>query len=239
VLAIHGTGTSSRFFGAAGDGIAAFGRVTAPDRPGWGLTPAPEDYRRTSIAEQATTVSALLAAGSESGTVIVGEGFGGVVGLEIALSRPGEVAAVVMVDPPVLGLLTDATPGVSSDTELVREAVERGGPAAAYELFLEGALTTLGAGAERLGELADRGPEAPRSFLVELPAVPAWSLEPDRFRRLTARTVIASTVDSPSILRRAADSLVDRIPEAMRRDLPTTGPEAAVGALSLLTERPG
>lgn len=166
--------------------------------------------------------------------MIVGEGLGGVVGLEIALSRPDEVAAVVMIDPPVFGLLTDATPGVSSDTERVREAVEHGGPAAAYELFLEGALTTLGAGAGRLGELADRGPEAPRSFLVELPAVPAWPLDPDRFRRLTARTVIASTPDSPPILRRAADSLVERIPQAGRRELTSVGPAAVAEALGRL-----
>ena len=161
------------------------------------------------------------------------------VGLEVALARPDRVAAVAMIDPPIFGLLTDATPGVSIDTERVREAVEQGGPAAAYELFLAGDLTTLGAGAERLGRLADRGPGAPRSFLVELPAVPAWSLEPERFRRLEAPVSIASAPDSPAILRRAADSVVDRIPGARRLDLASAGPAAAVEALQAITDRSG
>ena len=161
------------------------------------------------------------------------------VGLEVALARPEQVAAVAMIDPPIFGLLTDATPGVSIDTERVREAVDEGGPEAAYELFLAGDLTTLGAGADRLAGLADRGPAAPRSFLVELPAIPAWSLEPERFRRLKAPVLIASTADSPTILRRAADSVVDRIPGARRRDLAATGPAAAVEALSAISGRPG
>ncbi len=206
--------------------------MTAADRPGWGLSPAPEDYRRTSVAEQATALAPFLSAGAE--TVIVGEGLGGVVGLEIALSIPGEVGPVAMIDPPVFGLLTDATPGVSTDTERIREAVERDGPAAAYELFLTGGLPTLGAGAERLGELADHGPGSARTFLVEIPAVPAWPLDPDRFRRLRVPVLLLSTADSPSLLRRAADSLVDRIPDATRHDLTEVGPSAAAGALSLL-----
>ena len=236
---IHGTGTSSLFYESAGDGLGELARVTAPDRPGWGLTPAPEDYRRTSIAEQATAVSACLPADPDSAALVVGEGLGGVVGLEVALARPDQVAAVAMIDPPIFGLLTDATPGVSIDTERVREAVELGGPAAAYELFLAGDLTTLGAGAERLAQLADRGPAAPRTFLVELPAVPAWSLEPERFRRLEAPVLIASAADSPEILRQAADSVVDRIPGAERLDLASAGPSAAVEALSVIAGRSG
>lgn len=173
---------------------------------------------------------------SEGSAVIVGEGLGAVVGLELALSRPEEFGAVAMIDPPVLGLMPEATAGVSTDTEMVRGAVERGGPDAAYELFLAGDLETLGAGAGRLGGLADRGPAAPRSFLVELPAVPAWSLEPDRFSRLRARVLLISVGDSPEILRRAADTLVERIPGAERRRLEVTGPEASVEAMSLVVE---
>jgi len=161
-----------------------------------------------------------------------------VVGLEIALSRPDEVVAVVMIDPPVLGLMTGATAGVSTDTELVRQAAERGGPDTAYEMYLAGELHTLGAGASRIGELADEGPEAARSFLVELPAVPAWSLDPDRFRRLDSKVFLVSVGDSPDLLRRAADTLVERIPGAERRELDSTGPGASVEALSLLVSNP-
>ena len=209
--------------------------MTAPDRPGWGESPAPEDYRRTSIAEQATFGAAAIPRSERGpGTLIVGEGFGAVVGLEIALARPDEVAAVAMIDPPVLGLLPAATAGVSTDTEIVRETVERKGPEAAYEVFLAGGLHTLGAGAERLGALADRRAEAARSFLVELPAVPGWSLDPERFTRLDSLVFLVSLADSPDLLREAADSLLGRIPGARRLELESSGPDASVEALAAL-----
>jgi hypothetical protein len=92
--------------------------------------------------------------------------------------------------------------------------------------------------AAAIGELADEGPEAGRSFLVELPAVPAWSLDPDRFRRLDSKVFLVSVGDSPDLLRRAADTLVERIPGAERRELDSTGPGASVEALSLLVSNP-
>ncbi|MFM8518864.1 MAG: alpha/beta fold hydrolase [Solirubrobacterales bacterium] len=212
--------------------------MTAPDRPGWGSSPAPEHYRRTSIAEQATAILASLDSPDEVGEPfsILGEGLGAVVALEIALSRPNGVAAVAMIDPPILGLLTGATEGVSADGELVREAVESGGPEAAYELFLSGDLETLGAGAGRLGELADHGSVAPRSFLVELPAVPDWPLDPARFKEIEARVLLISVGDSPLLLREAADSVVGRIPGAERLELVALGVEATGEAFSLLVE---
>lgn len=236
MLAVHGTGTSSRFFEAARDRISPEVTVLAPDRQGWGSSPAPEDYRRTSIAEQAIAVLASIEGmphGSGS-LAVLGEGLGAVVALEIALSRPDLVSTVGMIDPTILGLLTGATEGVSTDGELVREAVESGGAEAAYRLFLSGGLETLGAGAGRLGELADRGPLAPRSFLVELPAVPAWSLDPARFDDLQARVLLVSLGDSPELLREAADSLVERVPRAERFDLAATGAEALGEVFSLL-----
>lgn len=210
--------------------------MLAPDRQGWGSSPSPEDYRRTSIAEQAIAVLASIDGmpGGSGSLAVVGEGLGAVVALEIALSRPDLVSAVAMIDPTILGLLTGATEGVSTDGELVREAVESGGPEAAYRLFLSGGLETLGAGAGRLGGLADHGPLAPRSFLVELPAVPAWPLDPARFEDLEARVLLVSVGDSPELLREAANSLIERVPGAERFDLAATGAEATGEVFSLL-----
>ena len=87
--------------------------------------------------------------------------------------------------------------------------------------------------------LADRGGEAPRSFLVELPAVPGWSLDPDRFRRLDSEVRLVSLADSPELLREAADSLVGRIPGARRLELGSSGPEASVEALAALVAAAG
>jgi len=131
-----------------------------------------------------------------------------VVGLEAALAEPGTVRSVALVEPPLLGLLPGATAGVSADAEAIAAAARSGGEGAAYELFLGGGLPSLGAGADRLGGLADRGPGAPRSFLVEIPAVPEWPLERTRFERLEAALAVVTTGSTPPVLEEAADQFL-------------------------------
>jgi len=131
-----------------------------------------------------------------------------VVGLEVALSEPGTVRSAALVEPPLLGLLPGATAGVSADAEAIAAEVRAGGEEGAYELFLGGDLPSLGAGANRLGGLADRGVRAPRSFLVEIPAVPEWPLERTRFDRLEAALAVVTTGSTPPVLEEAADQLL-------------------------------
>jgi pimeloyl-ACP methyl ester carboxylesterase len=219
VLLIHGTGTDSTCFERPAGELAGEMRVLTYDRTGWGETEAIGDYRRTSIAEQAIEAAGLLhrtdPAPDEPVTVL-GVGFGAVVALELALAEPELVSRAILVEPPLFGLLTEATEGVSTDTEAIRAAVERGGESAAYGLYLSGGLPTLGAGAERLGETADRRPAAARSLLIELPAVPAWTIDPARLAGLSPGVTVVTLPSSPAILADAADALLPRIPRAER-----------------------
>lgn len=152
--------------------------------------------------------------------------------MEIGLSHPEGVSRVLMIDPPLYGLLKEATEGVSRDVETIREAASEGGPEAAYELFLDGGLPTLGAGADRLGTLADRGPGAAHSFIVEVPAVPAWPLDPGRLGRIACPVEVLVTGDAPEILTAAADAFAPRVPGAIRQDLDGSGPAAVAEALA-------
>ena len=206
--------------------------VTTVDRTGWGGSPAPEDYRNTSIAEQAIAVagSAPEAIGT-GGLTVTGVDLGAVVAFEVGLANPESVDRVVMVDPPLFGTLPDATPGISADVELIRAAVDEQGEEAAYELFLSGTLTTLGAGADRIGTYAFRGPGAPRSFLVEVPAVPAWSLDPVRLSPLSGRVMVASTATAPPVLLEAAAAFAARLEGAELIGLESDGPAAVAEAL--------
>lgn len=225
VLLIHGTGTDSRFFDrSAGEPDGAH-QVLSYDRTGWGEAEPFEDFRRTSIAEQSIEAAGLLRnrdrdagplTGEAGRLTVLGVGFGAVVALELALAEPDLVVRAVLVEPPLLGLLPSATEGVSADVEVIRSTVEASGAEAAYELFLEGKLPTLGAGAERLGELADRGPSAAHTFLVELPAVPAWPIDPVRLAGLRLPVTVATVPDSPPVMVEAADALAPRIPRAER-----------------------
>lgn len=167
--------------------------------------------------------------GIERATVL-GIGFGAVVALELALSETELADQAILVEPPLFGLVTAATEGMSSDVVEIRDAAETGGKEAAYELFLEGRLHTLGCGAGRLGAKADRGPMAARSFLVEIPAVPAWPLDPQRLAELDTDVTVATTPSSPPLLRMAAEQVAPRIPGARRVNTVRDG-EEAVGEL--------
>lgn len=218
VLLIHGTGTDSGFFDRVIRDLAGVHQVLSYDRTGWGEAEPFEDFRRTSVAEQSIEAAGLLRnrdRGAEPLTVL-GVGFGAVVALEFALAEPGLVVRAVLVEPPLLGLLPSATEGVSIDVEAIRSTVEEGGATVAYEVFLSGGLPTLGAGADRLGDLADRGPSAAHTFLVELPAVPAWPIDPVRLAGIRPPVTVATTPESPELLVEAADALAARIPRAER-----------------------
>ncbi len=163
---------------------------------------------------------------------VIGLGFGAVVGLELALAEPDLVARVLMVEPPVFGALSEATEGMSADVEAIRVAAEEGGEEAAYELYLAGELHTLGCGAERYADQADRGPAAARSFLVELPAVPAWPLDPVRLATLEAEVTVVTLPSTPDLLRRAAEAVSDRVPGAETLHSNRDGVQAIAGLLA-------
>lgn len=153
------------------------------------------------------------------------------VAFEVGLANHEAIERVVMVDPPLFGTLPEATEGISSDVEHIRTTVEAEGEEAAYELFLSGGLTTLGAGAARLAPWAFRGPSGPRSLLVELPAVPAWSLDPSRLAPLAGRVTVASTATAPPVLTAAAAAFADRLEGAELIGLETDGPSSIAEAL--------
>lgn len=207
--------------------------MTVCDRRGWGTSPAGPDYRRTSIAEQSIEIAPLLrdTAGNGQATV-AGIGFGAVIALELALAEPGLVSRAVLVEPPILGLLPEATEGMSADVETIRTAAAEGGVPAAWELFLAGRLPTLGSGAERFRDFADGGAEAPHTFLVELPAVPAWPLDPFRFASLEAEVTVATCPSTPRLLRNAADSITGRIPGCRRIETAAEPAEAPAELLA-------
>jgi len=154
-----------------------------------------------------------------------------VVALELAFAEPGSVESVVLLEPPILDTQTAATEGMSVDVAAIRDAAAEGGEEAVWALFVSGGLPTLGAGAERLGADADPGPRAAHTLLVELPAVPAWPLDPVRVGGLEAPVTIATVPSSPALLIEAADALARRIPGSERIAAEHDGPDGIVGLL--------
>ena len=210
-LCIHETAATGRIwedFAGAASGM----RVIRFDRRGWGESEAPEGYRRTSIGEQAEDAAVLIERLAGEPAVICGAGLGAVAALDLALRRPDLCQEAVLIEPPLLAFLPEATEGLSADGEAIQGAVRDGGAAAAYDLYVGGGLPFLGAGAGRLPpEIAAAGRDRPESLFAELAAVPDWEIRSAALLEceVPMRVVISAT--TPPVLRRAAEELDARL----------------------------
>ena len=213
-LCIHETAAAGRIwerFAAAASGM----RVIRYDRRGWGESEAPEGYLRTSVAEQAEDAAALTERLAGGPAVICGAGLGAVAALDLALRRPDLCEEAVLIEPPLLAFLPEATEGLSADRAAIEAAVREGGAAAALDLYVGGGLPFLGAGAGRLPrEIAEDGRERPHSLFAELAAVAEWEIRSHALLEceVPVRIVIAAT--TPPVLRQAAEELDARLGNA-------------------------
>jgi pimeloyl-ACP methyl ester carboxylesterase len=83
----------------AAEKLAGIGRVIADDRRGCARSERPEPYERTSVAEQADDVAALLDALGATPALVIGRSYGGTIAIDLALRHPDCVRAVVGLQP--------------------------------------------------------------------------------------------------------------------------------------------
>lgn len=107
ILCIHGGGSSAAVWGPALDELAGRGRVVAYDRRGSSRSERPEPYA-TDVAQQAEDAAALLEALGAAPAIVIGRSYGGTIGIELALRRPGAVRALVLLEPALLSLTESA-----------------------------------------------------------------------------------------------------------------------------------
>jgi len=196
--------------GGVADGRGA--RVVAYDRRGWGRSETPEDYRRTTVSEQAEDAVGMLAAHEIDQAVLCGAGLGAVVALDLLLRQPDLATAAVLIEPPLLAFLPHATEALSADRAAITESVREGGVAAALDLYLRGGLPALGAGAGRIPpQLAAVAREHPLSLFAELAAVAEWEIRTAALIEVTAPTRIVISASTPPLLRAAVDELAARL----------------------------
>ncbi|MDP9352432.1 MAG: alpha/beta fold hydrolase [Chloroflexota bacterium] len=100
LVLLHGDGHSARSWLWAMPALAREHRVYAPFLPGFGITPNPADYSPTFFAGFVREFLDTL--GIEQATV-VGNSYGGLVALHLALSNPQRVMALGLVDSAGLG----------------------------------------------------------------------------------------------------------------------------------------
>lgn len=240
LLCLHETASSAEVWGPLAEALGGRAAVHAYDRRGWGRSSAPAGYRRTTVSEQAADAEAVIESLAGGSVAVCGAGFGAVVALDLALRRGELVDSALLVEPPLLGLVPEATPAVSADVEAIRgaaaaaaarlpdtaepgEVAERGA-AAALELFRGGGLMAIGAGAERTPEeLASGAGATPFALFAEIAAISGWRLPLAELAALPVPVTLAVAGSTPPFLRRAAEALAERLPEGELRELRARG----------------
>jgi pimeloyl-ACP methyl ester carboxylesterase len=182
----------------------------------------------------------VIEAAGDGPVTVVGAGIGALVAIELIVERPELVAGALLVEPPLLALVPDATPAISADVEAIRRTVTqagerleegtdprdaaRAGAAAALELYLGGSLAALGAGAERIPEqVALEARPSPFALFAEVAAISGWTLPLGRLPTIDAPVAVAISGSTPPFLRRAAEALVTRLPGADLREVSGSG----------------
>lgn len=212
VLFLHESATTGEVWRPLAELLSGGMRAISYDRRGWGGSPAPGTYTRTTVEEQAEDAASLLEESGVSRAILCGAGLGAVAALDLLVRRPRLVAGAVLVEPPLLAFLPDATEGLSTDRAEIEAAVERGGPAEAVDLYLDGGLPFLGPGAGRIPEvLGEAARQRPLSLFAELAAVPGWPLRTPGLMDAGTPSVIVLGASTPPLLRRAGEELAARL----------------------------
>lgn len=240
ILCLHETAGSAELWRPLATALSGRARLVAYDRRGWGRSGAPEDYRRTTIEEQALDVEAVIEALGAGPPIVCGAGLGAVVALELSVHRAELVSAALLIEPPLLALVPEATATISADVEAIRRTTAAigtrldgdagpreaaaAGARAALELYLGGGLGALGLGAERIpGALADPDQVSPYALFAEVAAISGWTLPLGELPSLGPPVAVVIADSTPPFVRRAAESLTVRLPGADMRELPAAG----------------
>jgi pimeloyl-ACP methyl ester carboxylesterase len=136
LLAIMGASGYGGVFDRFAELLADEFIVVTYDRRGNGRSPRPAAWAETSAEEQADDAAALLDALGLAPAAVFGTSSGGIFALAMAIHHPEAVRAAILHEPALFALFDDPAEVRDRATELIREGMAAGGPAAAFERFL-------------------------------------------------------------------------------------------------------
>ena len=223
VLVVHAMGSDAACWAPAVDELAAAGaRAIAYDRRGYGGSGAPAPYAATTVQEQAQDAGALLEALRAAPALLVGDGFGALVVLELLVRRPELARGAVLADPPLHAYVPEATKALAVERELLEEALREGGPEAAVRAWL---------GGEGAGEaLAERLAARPAGFFADYAGQSSWSPSRRDLRAIGMPVAVVTGAATAPHVAAAADAVAALVPGARRAG----DGDAVAAALALL-----
>jgi pimeloyl-ACP methyl ester carboxylesterase len=209
VVLVHGLASDARTWEPVRARLAAGGaRAIAYDRRGYGASGAPEPYSATTVAEQAEDAAALLRRLNAAPAVLVGDGFGALVVLDLLARHRTLVAGAVLADPPLFAFVPEATEVLAAQRGALEEALREGGPEAAVGAF-------LGPGAPP--EALARAQAAPRGFFADYGGLASHPVTRRELRALDVPACVLTGPRTPAHVLAAADALAALLPDVRRR----------------------
>jgi pimeloyl-ACP methyl ester carboxylesterase len=208
VLLIHGLASDGEAMAPVAEALAAAGaRAIAYDRRGYGRSGAPEPYHGTTVEEQAEDAAALLRARGHGPAVVAGEGFGALVALDLGKRHGALVRALVLSNPALFALVSEATEWLSTQRAEIEGAVRERGPGAGVEAWLGGRVSA---------QAAERAKAAARGFFADYAGMATWATSRRELRSIAFPAVVLTGPGSSPHVVAAADALAGLLPEARR-----------------------
>lgn len=208
VLIVHGMASDARGWAPTVERLAAAGlRAITYDRRGYGASGAPEPYTATTVAEQTADATAVLDVLGVASATVAGDGFGGLVALDLALRFGGRVTALVGVDPPLFLLVPGAAQGMAQERAELEDALRAGGPAQAVTAWL---------GPDADADRVVRAQAAALGFFADYAGLASLAVTRRQLRAIDVPALVATSTGASDDVVAAAEALTALVPGARR-----------------------
>ena len=222
LLVVHGMASDAAAWAPALDELAAAGaRAIAYDRRGYGASGAPQPYAATTIQEQAEDAAALMTALEAAPALLVGDGFGALVVLELLVRRPRLATAAVLGDPPLFAFVASATQALADERTMLEQALRDGGPGEAIHAWIASRADIV---------RPARASTSPLGFFADYAGQLSWSPSRRELREIAVPVAVVTGPASPAHLVAAAGVAAARLADVRR----STDGDAVAAARALL-----
>lgn len=220
LVLVHGSWVDHHEWDQMVPQLAGHFRVVSYERRGHSNSSAPD--RQGSVGEDVEDLFGLIRLLGLDPAVVVGNSFGGLVALRLAAAHPEVVAAIVVHEPPGLGLLADdpvhaeVLQGFTARVGEVAAALKAGKYAEGAELFVDS--IALGPGSwERLPVTQQETfiRNAP-TFLDELGDPDSLTLDLGQLQHYTGPVLLTQGDQSPPMFAAVLDRIHGALPHAQR-----------------------
>ena len=195
VVLVHDMASDSIAMAPVAAALSDSARVITYDRRGYGASGAPEPYERTTVNEQAEDAARVIAAiDGGAPAIVVGDGFGALVALDLLLRHGAAVRGAVLSDPPLFAFVAQATEELGAQRELLAEHLRTDGPEAAVA----------------------RARGAHRAFFADFGGLASWPVTRRELRSIEQPTVVLTGSSSRASIEVAADTVAELLPAAQR-----------------------